>query len=85
MDENMMMYEVDLRNRKTGDAVECILSTNNHDEAWEFAEEWNKKNIPDYDIDIPNDSYIDGTDGLFAEVYETPKHLAHGVGKYKKY
>ena len=52
----MMMYEVDLRNRKTGDSVECILSTNNHDEAWEFAEEWNKKNIPDYDIDIPNDS-----------------------------
>ena len=37
---------------------------------------------PDYDVDVSNDSYIDGTDGLFAEVYETPKHLAHGVGKF---
>ena len=85
MVENMMMYEVDLRNRKTGDSVECILSTNNHDEAWKFAEEWNKKNLPDYNEEYNYDSYIDGTEGLVADVYETPLHLAHGVGKFKHY
>ena len=79
---DMMMYEVDLRNRKTGNSVECILSTENHDEAYQLADEWNRKNVPEYDVDVSNDSYIDGTDGLFAEVYETPKHLAHGVGKF---
>lgn len=78
----MTMYEVDLRNRKTGNSVECILSTENHDEAYQLVDEWNRKNVPDYDVDVSNDSYIDGTDGLFAEVYETPKHLAHGVGKF---
>lgn len=41
--------------------------------------------VPDYDINIPHDRYIDGTDGLYAEVYETPYQLAHGIGKYKKY
>ena len=38
-----MMYEVDLRNRKTGNSVECILSTKNHDEAWKFAEDMRQK------------------------------------------
>lgn len=79
----MMMYEVDLRNRKTGDSVACILSTKSHDEAWKFAKEWNKKNLPDYDEERTYDSYIDGTESFVADVYETPRHLAHGVGKYK--
>ena len=59
----MMMYEVDLRNRKTGNSVECILSTENHDEAWDFAEEWNKKNLPDYNEEYDYDVALleDGT------------------------
>lgn len=81
----MMLYEVDLRSRKTGNSIECILSTKNHDNAYNCADEWNRKNVPDYDINIPHDRYIDGTDGLYAEVYETPYQLAHGIGKYKKY
>lgn len=81
----MMLYEVDLRSRKTGNSIECILSTKNHDDAYNCADEWNRKNVPDYDINIPHDRYIDGIDGLYAEVYETPYQLAHGIGKYKKY
>lgn len=80
-----MLYEVDLRSRKTGNSIECILSTKNHDDAYNCADEWNRKNVPDYDINIPHDRYIDGTDRLYAEVYETPYQLAHGIGKYKKY
>lgn len=68
-----------------GNSIECILSTKNHDDAYNCADEWNRKNVPDYDINIPHDRYIDGTDGLYAEVYETPYQLAHGIGKYKKY
>ncbi len=78
----MMMYEVDLRNRRSGNSVECVLSTENHDKAWKYAEEWNKKNLSDYDEERACDSYIDGTESLIADVYETPRHLAHGVGKY---
>jgi hypothetical protein len=84
-ENKMMLYEVDLRSRKTGNSIECILSTKNHDDAYNCADEWNRKNVPDYDINIPHDRYIDGTDGLYAEVYETPYQLAHGIGKYKKY
>lgn len=65
-----MKYEVDLRNRKTGNSEKTIFSTENHDEAYIYAENWNRKNIKNYDIDI---DYIDGNEGLIAEVYEVEK------------
>ena len=79
---NNMMYEVDLRDRKTGNSIECVLSTENHDEAWDFAREWNKNQLSDYDEDVSYDSYIDGTEGLVADVYEILGNAAHGVGSF---
>ena len=69
----MLMYEVDLRDRKTGNSIRCILSTDDHDKAWDYAKEWNKKNLPDYEDEVSYDSYIDGTEGLVADVYEVEK------------
>jgi hypothetical protein len=78
----MEMYEVDLRSRKTGNSVECIYSGDDYEEAYEIAENWNKENVVDYD-DRNWEDYIDGTDGMFAEVYHIDE-LAdiHGVGKF---
>ena len=78
----MMLYEVDLRNRRFGSSVECILSTKDSNEAYECADEWNKKNVPDYDTNKNHDRYINGSDEIYAQVYETPYELVHGVGKY---
>lgn len=80
----MEMYEVDLRSRITGDSVECIYSSDDHTEAYRTAENWNKKNLKDYDANIGFDDYHDGkTEGLFACVYliEEESEL-HGVGKF---
>lgn len=76
-----IVYEVDLRDRTTGESVECILSTEDNSEAWDYAEQWNRKNVPDYNEDTNYDSYIDGTEGLVADVYEVNFEDAKGVGK----
>ena len=79
----MTMYEVDLRDRRTGNSVECIYSGDDHSKAYEIAENWNKKNLNDYDEDMCADDYIDGSNGFVADVY----HVEHesqlqGVGKF---
>ena len=66
----MLRYDVDLRDRKTGNSVRCILSTDDHDKAWTYAENWNKTNLLNYDKEMSDDYYIDGTEGLIADVYE---------------
>ncbi len=78
------VYEVDLRDRTTGDSVECILSTEDSSKAWDCAENWNRKNVPDYEADTNYDSYIDGTDGQIADVYEVKSKYAKGVGKIER-
>ena len=80
----MEMYEVDLRNKKTGNSVECIYSGDSHDKACEIADNWNRKNFTDYNEDFGFDDYVDHeTDGLSADVYivENEANL-HGVGKF---
>lgn len=80
----MEMYEVDLRSRITGDSVECIYSGDDHTEAYNVAENWNKKNLADYDANIGFNDYHDcKTEGLFACVYHI-EDIAdlHGVGKF---
>ena len=69
MIKTITKFEVDLRSRKSGNSVVCILSTENHDEAYQLAEKWNKENLSDYDIDTMYEDYNNGTDGLFADVY----------------
>ena len=80
----MEMYEVDLRSRITGDSVECIYSGDDHEVAYEIAENWNRENIVDYDKNIGFEDYHDcKTDGLFACVYHIEdKYELHGVGKF---
>lgn len=65
-----MKYEVDLRRRKDGNSVETIYSGGKHDKAWDMTAKWNKDNIPDYDEKKYYESYVDGSEGLFADVYE---------------
>lgn len=65
-----MRYEVDLRSRKTGDTIDSLLITNYHDKAYREAKEYNENTIEDFNENLPIDNYIDGNDGLFADVYE---------------
>lgn len=86
-DENKMetMYEVDLRNRLTGNSVECIYSGDDYSKAYKIADQWNKRYLADYDSEIGFDDYLDyKTDGLFACLYvvESEEEL-HGIGKFE--
>lgn len=79
----MLMYEVDLRDRKSGNSVECIYSGSNYDEAYKIAGEYNKENVLDYNENYTVHDYIDGADGLLAEVYHIENETdLHGVGKF---
>jgi hypothetical protein len=80
----MEMYEVDLRNRKTGNSVECIYSGDDHNKACEIADKWNRENLTDYNKEFGFEDYVDGeTDGLSADVYFIDdKSYLHGVGKF---
>lgn len=81
-----IVYEVDLRDRKTGNSVECIYSGTNHAEAYEIADKWNKEHGLG-ELQEEYESYeelCDGSDGLFADVYHVEdKENVHGVGKYE--
>lgn len=78
-----MWYEVDLRSRIDGESVECIYSGDDYEKAYSVADNWNKKNVPDYDIYKNWDGYIDDVDGLFAYVYHIDNMSdIHGVGKF---
>lgn len=81
----MEMYEVDLRERKTGNSVECIYSGDDHNKACEIADNWNKKNIVDFQEELGYDDYVDyETDGLSACVYVVEDEAElHGVGKFE--
>lgn len=79
----MVIYEVDLRERKTGNSVECIYSGDSHDKAYEIADSWNRENLSDYNEEIGFDDYIDyETDGLSACVFVVDESDFHGVGKF---
>ena len=79
----MLMYEVDLRDRKTGRSVETIYSGDNHDKAYKIAREYNDKNVLNYNEEKFIFDYFDGTDGFIAYVYhvEDASEL-RGVGKF---
>ena len=77
-----MWYEVDLRDRKSGNSVECIYSGDDYEKAYEVMDNWNKENLADYDERNWED-YVDGSDGMFAEVYHIDNEAdLHGVGKF---
>ena len=78
------VYEVDLRNRKTGNSVECIYSGTNYDEAYSITDNWNRENVPDYDKDMGFDDYVDRrTDGLSACLcHIEDKTMVCGVGRF---
>ena len=80
----MEMYEVDLRDRKTGNSVECIYSGDDHNKACEIADNWNRENLADYNEDFGFDDYVDHkTDGLSACVYVVEDEVdLHGLGKF---
>lgn len=78
-----MWYEVDLRRRTDGESVECIYSGDDYEKAYSVADNWNKKNLVEYDVYKDWDSYIDNTDGMFAYVYHIDnKADLHGVGMF---
>lgn len=62
----MALYEVDLRSRITGDSVECIYSGDS-DTAHEVMNEW-YRNHPTMSME-DREGLIDGTDGVFADLY----------------
>lgn len=82
----MEIYEVDLRDRKTGNSVECIYSGDNYDKAYEIADNWNRENLADYNEDFSFDDYVDHkTDGLSACMYVVEDMVnVHGVGKFSE-
>ena len=75
-------WEVDLRSRKTGDSIETIFS-GEHEDACKILENWYKEH-PEIDAELPKDGvledYVDGSDGVFADIYATSN--PHGLGKW---
>ena len=80
----MEIFEVDLRDRKTGDSVECIYSGDDHDKAYQIAEEYNRENVENYRKENCVEDYIWETEiGLIADVYHCEREeQVHGVGKW---
>lgn len=79
-----MWYEVDLVDRRTGQSVECIYSGEDYEKAYEVADNWNRKNLADYDEEIGFCDYVDWeTEGLSADLYVVEEEIwLHGVGKF---
>jgi len=73
-----MKWEVDLRSRRTGNSVETIFS-GDYETAMEYLNKWYAKH-PELNIETLRENYIDGSDGVFADMYETK--YPHGVGKW---
>ena len=79
-------YEVDLRDRKTGNSVETIYSGTDSAKAYEIADKWNREHGLGelQEQHEPYEELCDGSDGLFADVYHVEdKENLHGVGKYE--
>ena len=72
-------WEIDLRSRKDGNSIETIFSGQWHDEAMDCLNRWYAEH-PEVDIEINRESLVDGTDGVFADIYNTSE--PHGVGKW---
>lgn len=51
-------YEVDLRDRETGNSVRTVLTTYNHDLAWDIVDIWNKDHLSDYNATYAPCEYI---------------------------
>ena len=74
------VWEVDLRSRKTGNSIETLFS-GEHDAACIFIQEWYENNdIPEYVEGMSFEKLHDGSEGIFADLYET--NDPHGIGKY---
>lgn len=74
------VWEVDLRSRKTGDSIETIFS-GEHDAACAYIQEWYENNdILGYVDGMRFEDLHDGSEGVFADLYET--NDPHGIGKY---
>lgn len=77
-----IIYEVDLRDRKTGNSVECIYFGTDSAKAYEIADKFNKENgLGEIQEDYESyEELCDGSDGLFADVYHVEdKENVHGV------
>lgn len=72
-------WEVDIRSRKNGESIETIFSDKDQDKAYDCLNKWYDKH-PELNIEAPRTDYIDGTDGVFADIYCT--NSPHGVGKW---
>ena len=75
----MEYWEIDLRSRKDGNSVETIFSGESHDKACDCLQKWYDEH-PELDIETDRDDFVDGTDGVFADIYCTT--VPHGVGKW---
>ena len=76
-----IIYEVDLRERKTGNSVETIYSGTYSAEAYEIADKWNKEHglgeiQEDYESYEELCDYV--SDGLFADVYQVELYVEKG-------
>ena len=81
-----MWYEVDLRQRRTGNSIQCIYSGPDHDVAYKIMEEYNKVHVTGYvPVDPAAISYIgkDEPDELVADVYHLDDNEERkGVGEF---
>lgn len=66
-------WAVDLRSRKTGDSIATIYYGRSYDKAWEVRNEWFKANMPDWNDDNDVMDLIDGSNGVFAYVFQLEK------------
>ena len=74
----MEYWEVDIRSRKDGNTIETIFSGEWYDEACDCLNRWYKEH-PEVDIESDRESLVDGSDGVFADIYCTTNPRGVGI------
>lgn len=64
----MEYWNIDIRSRKTGNAIQTIFSCLDYDLACEYLEKWYKKHS-EIDVKENREDYVDGKPGVFADIY----------------
>ena len=78
-------YEVDLRDRQTGESLICIYSGTDYDKAYKIVENYNSLMIEEYQPNTPAENYIDEkTEGLVAALVYVEGY-GKGIGLIEKY
>lgn len=65
-----MIYELDIRSRKDGNSIGCVLSSEDDSKSYTIAAKLNSHLVEGFSVDEDITLLIDGNEGVFADVYK---------------